>query len=175
MQRLRTRQRRPARSGLTLLELMIVLIILVGLMAIVGPRLLGTQKKADIRTAQAQIGNLSSALKMYVVDMKTFPPTEEGLEVMLNPPEDERLARKWAGPYIDGNELPLDPWGNEFEYEYAVSEGSGSQGQVDFPRIVSPGPDGQLGTDDDIANRSAEGEASGQDGSAGGETSTSEV
>ena len=37
--------RRNARRGLTLLELMIVLIILVGLIAIVGPRLLGTQKK----------------------------------------------------------------------------------------------------------------------------------
>ncbi len=56
-----------ARRGLTLLELMIVLIILVGLMAIVGPRLLGSQKKADIKTAMAQIGNLESALKQYYV------------------------------------------------------------------------------------------------------------
>jgi len=72
--------KRQNRKGLTLLELMIVLIILVGLIALVGPRLLGTQKKADIRTAQAQIGNLASALKMYVVDMKSFPLTEEGLQ-----------------------------------------------------------------------------------------------
>src|SRR5690606_25685609 len=62
--------RHSLRRGLTLLELMIVLIILVGLMAIVGPRLLGTQQKADIRTAQAQVGNLGSALKMYAADMK---------------------------------------------------------------------------------------------------------
>ena len=39
---------RLKRRGLTLLELMIVLIILVGLLAIVGPRLLGAQKKAHI-------------------------------------------------------------------------------------------------------------------------------
>jgi len=89
---------RRTRQGLTLLELMIVLIILVGLIAIVGPRLLGTQKKADIRTAQAQIGNLASALKMYAVDMKSFPLTEEGLNVLISAPEDEALAKKlgWA-------------------------------------------------------------------------------
>ena len=153
-----TPNRADRRRGLTLLELMIVLIILVGLMAIVGPRLLGSQQKADIRTTEAQIGNLTAALKMYVVDMKTFPPTEEGLQVLLSPPEDERLARRWAGPYIDGNQIPLDPWGNEFEYEFEATESEGMGGMPAFPRIFSAGPDGQLGTDDDISNRPADGE-----------------
>ena len=57
---MRTHRRR---AGLTLLELMIVLIILVMLFAIAGPRLLGSQKKADIRLTKAQIGNFESALK----------------------------------------------------------------------------------------------------------------
>ncbi len=174
MERRCFRQPRRGRQGLTLLELMIVLIILVGLMAIVGPRLLGTQKKADIRTTQAQIGSLAAALKMYVADMKTFPPTEEGLQVLLSPPEDERLARRWAGPYVDGNELPLDPWGNDFEYEYEIAEASASDGRVEFPRIISPGPDAQLGTADDIANRSAEGETSGEDDGGAGDLADSQ-
>lgn len=145
-------KRRGSRSGFTLLELMIVLIILVGLMAIVGPRFLGSQQKADARTAEAQIGNLSSALKMYVVDMKTFPQTEEGLLGLIQPPEDERLARRWGGPYIDGNRLPLDPWGGEYQYEYGSTEGDSGAASTDFPRIFSLGPDGQAGTDDDISN-----------------------
>jgi general secretion pathway protein G len=155
-------KRYTTRRGLTLLELMIVLIILVGLMAIVGPRLLGTQKKADMRTAQAQIGNLVASLKMYAADMKTFPLTEEGLTLLVSRPEDEALARNWDGPYIEGGKLPLDPWGSEFQYEYgteaageeAASEGSGS----DFPRIFSLGPDRQPGTSDDISNQAAAGE-----------------
>lgn len=141
------------RRGLTLLELMIVLIILVGLIALVGPRLLGSQKKADIRTAQVQIGNLVSALKMYAVDMKTYPSTEDGLQMLIKSPEDERLARNWSGPYIEGSKLPIDPWGNEFQYEFGTEEGSG-----DFPRIFSMGPDGQAGNEDDIANQAAAGE-----------------
>ena len=41
------RNRKRERAGLTLLELMIVLVILVGLIAMVGPRLLKSQEKAD--------------------------------------------------------------------------------------------------------------------------------
>ncbi|TWU38478.1 type II secretion system major pseudopilin GspG [Novipirellula artificiosorum] len=151
-------KRKRKRSGFTLLELMIVLIILVGLIAMVGPRLLGSQQKADIRTAEVQIGNLASALKMYVVDMKVFPATEDGLEALLKAPDDERLARKWAGPYLDGSKLPIDPWGNDFVYEYDVAEGSSDTERPDFPRISSAGPDAQAGTDDDIANRPADGD-----------------
>ena len=152
------KRRRGKRSGFTLLELMIVLIILVGLIAMVGPRLLGSQQKADIRTAEVQIGSLESALKMYVVDMKVFPASEDGLEALLRAPDDERLARKWAGPYIDASKLPIDPWGSEFQYEFETVEAGSDTTQPDFPRIFSPGPDGQTGTSDDIANRPADGE-----------------
>lgn len=163
------KRRQKARHGLTLLELMIVLIILVGLMAIVGPRLLGTQKKADIKNAQAQIGNLASALKMYAVDMKTFPLTEEGLKLLVSAPEDEALAKNWDGPYIEGGKLPKDPWGGDFQYEYgaaeASSESSSSTGKSessDFPRIFSMGPDRQPGTADDISNQPSASEESGE-------------
>jgi general secretion pathway protein G len=153
--------RRSTRRGLTLLELMIVLIILVGLMAIVGPRLLGTQKKADVRTAQAQIGSLVSALKMYAVDMKTFPLTEEGLKMLVSAPEDEAIAKNWDGPYIEGGKLPVDPWGSEFQYEFGSevtgTDASSDKSAPDFPRIFSIGPDRQPGTGDDISNQAAEG------------------
>jgi general secretion pathway protein G len=152
-------KRSRSRRGLTLLELMIVLIILVGLIALVGPRLLGSQKKADIRTAQVQIGSLVSALKMYAVDMKTYPSTEEGLQLLVKAPEDERLKTKWSGPYIEGSKLPVDPWGNEFQYEFSTEEGAS-----DFPRITSMGPDGQAGNEDDIANQPAAGEEENQSG-----------
>jgi general secretion pathway protein G len=151
--------KRKQRKGLTLLELMIVLIILVGLIAIVGPRLLGTQKKADIRTAQAQIGNLASALKMYAVDMKSFPLTEEGLQLLVAAPEDEALAKNWDGPYIEGGKLPRDPWGSEFQYEFETSESEDSKGTDSFPRIFSLGPDRQPGTADDISNQAASDES----------------
>ena len=135
------------RSGFTLLELMIVLVILVLLFALVGPRLLGSQKKADIKTAQTQIGNLEQALEFYAVDNRTYPMTEEGLSGLVEKPQDEAAAASWDGPYLDDPELPKDPWGGEFNYEYPPSNGA-----RDFPNISSNGPDRQPNTEDDIVN-----------------------
>jgi general secretion pathway protein G len=164
-------KRRKLRQGLSLLEVMIVLVILVGLMAIVGPRLLGTQRKADIRTAQVQIGNVASALKLYAADMKSFPSSEEGLELLVSPPDDEAMARNWSGPYLEDGKIPLDPWGSPLGYEFGDSGAAGStdapasdSATADFPRIFSMGPDKQAGTSDDIANRSNEEESSSESG-----------
>lgn len=171
LQRKSPMTRRQIRQGLSLLEVMIVLVILVGLMAIVGPRLLGTQRKADVRTAQVQIGNVASALKLYAADMKSFPTSEEGLQLLVTPPEDEALARNWSGPYLEDGKVPVDPWGSPLGYEFGDVDSAGSPDgspgnaadtapTADFPRIFSLGPDKQAGTADDIANRSAEGESS---------------
>ncbi len=172
-------RRQCRREAFTLLELMIVLVILVLLFAMVGPRLLGSQRKADIKTAQAQIGNFEAALEMYAVDMRTFPSTEDGLRALLEPPSDERAARKWDGPYLN-DVLPLDPWDNEYFYEFSPGESAESpsaRGQ-DFPIIWSAGPDGESDTDDDISNRkksggdAVEGDSLGDD-SFGGDSSSS--
>ena len=89
-------RRERRRQGMTLLELMIVLVIVVMLFAIAGPRLLGTQQKASIKATRAQIGNLEAALKLYAVDMSGFPATEDGLAVLIKAPQDEAKARKWG-------------------------------------------------------------------------------
>ena len=148
------------RRGFTLIELMIVLVILVMLFAIAGPRLLGTQKKADIKGTKAQMGNLEASLKLYAVDMRTFPNSEDGLAALIKPPSDEAKARKWDGPYLDDEVVPADAWGNAFVYEYPPTKGG-----RDFPNIASAGEDGEADTEDDIVNwreleDSAEGDAS---------------
>ena len=144
---LKMKRQRKLRTGFTLIELMIVLIILVMLFAIAGPRLLGTQDKADIKGTMAQMGNLESALKMYAVDMRNFPNTEEGLAALIKPPADEAKARKWAGPYLDDEVIPADAWNQAFVYEYPPVNG-----ERDFPNISSIGKDGEPDTEDDIVN-----------------------
>jgi len=156
-------KRKPRRrEAFTLLELMIVLVILVLLFAMVGPRLLGSQRKADIKATQTQIGNLEAALELYAVDMRTFPSTEDGLQSLLQAPSDERAARKWDGPYLNDQVLPLDPWDNPYEYEYPPTNN-----KRDFPDIWSVGPDGEADTEDDITNwRQGSGEG-GEEGDMG--------
>ena len=68
----RSGNQRVKRSGFTLMELLVVLGILVLLIAIVTPKIIGTQEKADINAARIQIGTLKGALERYAVELKGF-------------------------------------------------------------------------------------------------------
>ncbi len=155
---------RKDRKGFTLVELLVVLVILVLLFSLVGPRILGAQQKADIKKTQIDIGNLESAIELFAVDNRNFPTTEEGLQSLLEPPADENRSRNWDGPYVDAEDLPLDPWGNAYRYTYPPANG-----KRDFPNIWSPGKDGQDSTDDDIVNWKKDSTADGQVASANGQ------
>ena len=67
---------------------------------------------------KVQIGAFKDALNIYYVDMRSFPSTEDGLQALLEPPSDEKAARKWMGPYLEADVLPVDPWDNDYSYEY---------------------------------------------------------
>lgn len=135
------------RAGFTLVELLVVLVILVLLFGLVGPRILGAQAKADVKKTQIDIGSLEGALEFFAVDNRTFPVSEDGLKALLEAPADENRSRNWDGPYLDSEDLPVDPWGNSYRYIYPPENG-----KRDFPNIWSPGKDGQDNTDDDVVN-----------------------
>jgi len=145
------------RSGMSLLEILIVLSIMAVLIALVAPRILGSQKKSEIKAANMGIFGIKKGLDSYYVDNRTFPSTEEGLAALYEAPADEKRAKKWDGPYMEGSlDKLVDPWGNEFKYEYPSTHGS-----EDFPDIWSVGPDGEDNTEDDIANFSLDSSESG--------------
>lgn len=140
---------RAKRSGFTLMEMLIVLAILVLLLAMVTPRILRTGKQADISATQAQVRFLQGCLEHYALHLKEFPTTEQGLQALIEAPtgEDETTASRWLGPYTKTGELPKDPWGNDYQYEYPPTQGKG-----DLPDIWSYGPDGEDNTEDDICS-----------------------
>ena len=145
------RSARPRRTGFTLVELLIVLGILVMLFAIVGPRVLRSGKKADADLATTQIAAFKPILELYYIDMKSFPSTEQGLKALYERPEDVEEDSRWDGPYGDGFDVPTDPWGNDYQYEYPPTHS-----KRDFPEIWSSGPDGEEDTEDDVINWKAE-------------------
>jgi general secretion pathway protein G len=155
--------RRARRAGFTLTEMLIVLAILVMLVALVVPGFLGAQRRADRQNAQAQIGLLRGALERYAMDTKGFPTTEEGLQALISRPSDSESgpAAAWDGPYLSTDEIPRDPWGNEYQYVYPPERSS-----RDFPEIWSYGPDGEDNTEDDITSWTTTGEG-GEDGDFG--------
>jgi general secretion pathway protein G len=141
--------RRALRRGFTLMEMLIVLAILVMLVALVVPRFLGAQKKADRQTTKVQVEAFRGALERYALDTRSYPTTEQGLQALMVAPADgeESSTTGWEGPYLNKDEMPKDPWGNDFQYVYPPERGSG-----DTPDIWSYGPDGEDNTEDDICS-----------------------
>ena len=135
----RIRKKRP--SAFTLIEVLLVLIILVILGSLAVNVFTGTQDKANINAAQAQIGLLGEPISRYRLHMNKYP---DKLEDLWEEPSDSALAAKWGGPYVEP--LKNDPWGNPYQYS---AEGKNNKNKFDF---WSNGPDGKSGTDDDIGN-----------------------
>ena len=129
------------RDGLTLIEVLLVLVILVILGSLVGLTVNRAQKQALRDATRAQILAFNSPLELYLQNIRSYPTSSQGLQAMVVTPADLKNPERWNGSYLQGNTVPLDPWDNEYQYELMDTENY---------RITSAGPDGQMGTDDDI-------------------------
>lgn len=128
------------RSGFTLMELLLVLVILVVLGSMTVAFFGGTRERAFINAAKGDVSSLSNAIDRYEFDMRAYPTK---LEDLIERPTGEG-ARDWGGPYV--RELNEDPWRNPYRY---AQPGKKNSDRFD---VWSVGPDGQDGTDDDVGN-----------------------
>jgi len=129
----------------TLIELLLVITIISVLAAVVVPRFFGRSQEARIvATRQTIVGTFGIALDLFEQDTGRYPRTDEGLQALVANPQ----IINWHGPYLKSTYLPLDPWGNEYLYHYP-SELTSSEFIYD---IISAGPDGVLGNQDDVTN-----------------------
>ena len=130
-------------SGFSLLEVMVVLVIIGMILSIVAPNIMGQQEEAALDKAGLDIQQLEDAMNMYKLKNKKYPTTEQGLEALVSKTTIDPVPRRFPeGGFI--SKLPEDPWGNPYQL---VSPGE--MGKID---IFSMGPDGEVGTDDDIGN-----------------------
>jgi len=127
--------------GFTLLELLVVMVIIGLLAAYVAPRYFSQVGRSEVRSAQAQIASLRSALDTYRLDMGAYPSTEQGLGVLTARPAAN--AAKWNGPYLQ-RAVPADPWGKPYQYR-----SPGEHGEYD---LLSFGKDGQPGGSGEAAD-----------------------
>jgi general secretion pathway protein G len=120
--------------GFTLIEMLVVLVIIGLIMGLVGPQVLNYLTNARIKAARLQIEGFSNALDLYYLDVGRYPPTNEGLEALVQRPSGAEI---WNGPYLKGGTVPADPWGHPYVYR-APAE------RAPF-EITSLGSDGQEG------------------------------
>ena len=134
------------RGPLFYVMLIAVLAIVGGLVLSRGDLSLG-KKRIERKPLQARkaMDSLSVALGRYKFHVGAYPTNEEGLEVLAyRRPEEIRKIRKahpnWDGPYV--NHIVDDPWGHPYVYE--------TRPDGEHPVLYSRGPDGRIGTTDDV-------------------------
>ena len=122
------------RSGFTLIEIMVVVVILGLLAALVVPRIGPQVAEAQRTTAATQIRSLEDSLEMYRMHNGFYPSTQQGLDALVTAPTTTPVPKHYQeGGYL--KKVPDDPWGNPYVYR-------NSNGRI---TITSYGPDGEEG------------------------------
>ena len=141
-----TRNRGPACSGFTLIEVLVVIVILGILAALVVPRVLERPDEARAVAAKSDIAAIVAALKLYRLDNQRYPTTEQGLSALVTRPTVAPMPPNWKpNGYLE--RLPKDPWGNPYQYL-----NPGLHGEIDVFSFGADGQPGGTGIDADIGS-----------------------
>jgi general secretion pathway protein G len=125
---------RSRARGMTLIEILVVLVLIGIVLGIVGGNFIGKGEKAKADAAKIEIGQIGQTLDLYKLEIGRYPTTQEGLQALIAAPAG---VTNWNGPYWKKSTVPKDPWGNEYKYT--------SPGQSAPYEILSLGADGKEG------------------------------
>ena len=117
---------KAAARGMTLIEIMVVLVILGLIAGAIGYNVFGQLKEAQIKTAYLDLQKISDAVDLYRVENNNALP--ENLQQLV--PKFVPSIRK-------------DPWGNDYAF---IRAGEGYE-------VYSYGPDKVQGGGDDITSK----------------------
>jgi len=131
------------RSGFTLVELLIVVLIIAILATYVGVSISNAPGKTRRTVAVAQIRTFQNALDTYRLDQGHLPTQEQGMLALCEKPTLPPVPDKYpADGYLLSRKLPLDPWGHEYVYVIPGPAGRSYD-------IICYGADGQEGGTDE--------------------------
>ncbi len=143
----RVYRHRPVRSGFTLIEILVVIVVIAILATLVAPNIFQHVGAAKGATAKSQIEMLGAALDAYRLDNGRYPTTEQGLASLWEKPQIDPPAN-WRGPYLR-KPVPPDPWGRPYNY---MAPGQVNPQGYDLLTLGADGKPGGDGEDADITS-----------------------
>jgi general secretion pathway protein G len=138
------RSNRARERGMTLIEILVVLVLIGIVLGIVGGNFIGKGEKAKADAAKIEIGQIAQTLDLYKLEVGRYPSSQEGLQALISAPAG---VANWNGPYWKKSSVPKDPWGNEYKYA-----SPGSKGPYDIVSLGADGKEGGEGPDKDISS-----------------------
>lgn len=132
-------------SGMTLVELLVVLLILSMVAAFAVPQAIKYLGGARADAAAVQINRLSSILDLYALEVGRYPTSDEGLQALVEKPSG--ASDRWNGPYLRKADSLTDPWGNPYEYR-----APGEHGAFDLYSLGADGSPGGEGEEADVTS-----------------------
>jgi general secretion pathway protein G len=127
----RNRKRRTAERGMTLIEIMVVVVILGLIAAAVTVNVMGALAESKMKQAKTDLHTIENCLDLFKLEKGRYPSTEEGLAALVTAGKCKNVK---------------DPWGHDYVYLYP------GQLHPDSFDIKSYGGDGKPGGDGEAAD-----------------------
>jgi general secretion pathway protein G len=138
------RSARSRRGGFTLIEILVVIAILAVIGSVAVVKYMSYLREASVDTARMKLREVGKTIEIYYSRNLKYP---EMIEDLVTPREEGKQGVLKPGALVD-------PWKNPIQY---VQVANPALGESPFD-LVSFGPDGREGTDDDIRYSAMEAE-----------------
>jgi general secretion pathway protein G len=140
-------------KGFSLIEILIALTLLALAGTFVVGKFFDSLYEGQKSSTMIQMSNIEARLKEFKRKCGFYPMSEQGLDALVNKPTGGRECKDYpSSGFIEGDQVPKDPWDNDFIYE--------SDGKT--VNIYSYGADGEAGgegNDADIYLKAVKGAA----------------
>jgi len=123
------------RSGFTLVEIMVVVVIIGILATLVIAKVVGKSDDARVKTTQAMLTQVASQLDIFKLDHNRYP---DALEDLITAPTYVKPEKYPPEGYL--RKFPTDGWGNKLIYRRGTSTSKPFE-------LMSYGADGHEGGD----------------------------
>ena len=123
-------------KGMTLIEIMLVIVLLGGVLGYIGKTVWDTFGRANFKSAKLVMQEIGKSLQMYKQDCGSYPSSLEALQ------SNTESCEGWGpDPYM--KKIPKYPWQKEFDY-------SGESNSFTLKSFGGDGEEGGEGKNADI-------------------------
>ena len=134
---------KESQKGMSLIEILIAITLISLMGTFIAGKVFDQLHEGRVKTATIQMKAFESQLKEFRRKCYFYPTSDQGLDALINKPSGGRECKNYpTDGFIDGGEIPLDPWDNEYVY---TSDGKNIN-------IISYGEDGIEGGEEKEAD-----------------------